>query len=265
MTMVAARTNRRRVGIMFSSLFLWPVMKRSNEQLAGDESAGLRRCWERKRTRRPGRSRSRGRDAGARSRRRAAWPRRRSCVDITTLMPRATTARMTSSIALVAAGIEACGRLVEQQHLRLLGQRARERKPLLLAAGELACRTIAEPVEADERAELAGARLAFRARHAGGRQRIADVAGGAATKHRRALEHDGAMRRRHVLAAAPGHASVRGRHQAHDERAAAWSCRRRSVRSAPWAIRPQAQARSGRGSSRRRRRSSRPRARSADR
>src|SRR6476620_1629622 len=88
---------------------------------------------------------------------------------------------------------------------------------MLLTAGELPCRTIAEPIEADERAELAGARLAFRARHADGRQRITDVAGGAATKHRRALEHHGAMGRCHVLPAAPGHASVRGRHQAHDE------------------------------------------------
>jgi len=38
----------------------------------------------------------------------------RLAVDITTLMPRAATERMTSSIALVAAGIEARGRLVEQ-------------------------------------------------------------------------------------------------------------------------------------------------------
>ena len=99
--------------------------------------------------------------------------------------------------------VEACGRLVEQQNLRLLGQCARERKAMLLAAGELPCRTIAEPVEADERAELAGACLAFRARHAGGRQRITDVAAGAATKHRRALEHHGAMGRCHVLAGRP--------------------------------------------------------------
>ena len=113
--------------------------------------------------------------------------------------------------------IEACRRFVEQQNLRLLGKRARERKPLLLAAGELARRARAEPIEAHERTEFAGARITLRARHAGGRQRITDVAGGAATKHHRALEHDGPLRRRGVLAAAPSHASVHGRNQAHDE------------------------------------------------
>src|SRR6185312_14492019 len=47
MAMVAARTNRRRVGIMFFSLFRTALeksgqkRKRSNEQLTGDESAGL--------------------------------------------------------------------------------------------------------------------------------------------------------------------------------------------------------------------------------
>src|SRR5436190_2243151 len=63
--------------------------------------------------------------------------------------------------------VEACRRLVEEEDLGLLGQGARKRKPLLLAAGELPCRTIIETVEADEGTELAGARLAFRARHAG--------------------------------------------------------------------------------------------------
>ena len=47
--------------------------------------------------------------------------------------------------------IEARGRLVEKQHLRIPGERARERQPLLLAAGELARRPLAEPVEADQR------------------------------------------------------------------------------------------------------------------
>ena len=98
----------------------------------------------------------------------------RSCVDITTLMPRAATARMMSSIALVAAGIEARGRLVEEQHLAdRLRERAREREPLLLAAGEPARRPLAEPAEADQREQLADARVALGARHAGCRERVA--------------------------------------------------------------------------------------------
>src|SRR5258705_12300557 len=99
--------------------------------------------------------------------------------------------------------IEACSRFVEQENLRLFGKRARERKPLLLAAGELACRTLAEPIEAHERTEFAGARITLRARHAGGRQRMTDVAGGTATKNHRALENDGPMRRPPLLSAAP--------------------------------------------------------------
>ena len=101
-----------------------------------------------------------------------------------------------SSIALVAAGIEARGRLVEEQHLRLAGERARERQPLLLAAGQPARRPLAEPVEADQREQLA--RRAPRARRAdaGGRERVADIGGRAAAQHHRPLEHDGAPRRR---------------------------------------------------------------------
>ena len=45
--------------------------------------------------------------------------------------------------------IEARGRLVEKQHLRIAGERARQRQPLLLAAGEPPRRPRAEPGEAD--------------------------------------------------------------------------------------------------------------------
>src|SRR5262245_14698953 len=65
-------------------------------------------------------------------------------------------------------GMEAGGRLSEEEELRLLGGRARERKPLLLAAGELARWPALEPGKADERAELEGVSSASRARHAGG-------------------------------------------------------------------------------------------------
>src|SRR5215467_479674 len=76
---------------------------------------------------------------------------------------------------LSRGGIEACGRLVEQQDLRFLGERARERQPLLLAARELARRPAAEPDQADERTELVGAGSALAARYPGGRERIMDV------------------------------------------------------------------------------------------
>src|SRR6516165_7531706 len=114
-------------------------------------------------------------------------------------------------------GIEARGRLIEQEDLRFLGERACERKPLLLAAGELARWPALEPGQTDERAELEGTGSAPRARHAGGGERIADVAGGAAAQHSRPLEHHGAMRGRRLLPAAPGHTPACGQDQPHDE------------------------------------------------
>src|SRR5499433_2467844 len=110
--------------------------------------------------------------------------------------------------------IEARGRLVQKENVRLLGKRARERQPLLLAAGKLSCRPAAE---ADQGAELIQAPVARSALHAGGRERVADVAGGAAAKHHRALKHDGASRGRHLLASAPAHSPARRRDQAHGQ------------------------------------------------
>src|SRR5262249_2695698 len=69
----------------------------------------------------------------------------------------------------------------------------------------------------DERAEFERVGSASRARHAGGGERIADIAGGAAAQHRRPLEHDGAMRGRRLLPAVPGHPPARGRDQPHDQ------------------------------------------------
>src|SRR6516165_2211384 len=113
--------------------------------------------------------------------------------------------------------IEARGRLVQKENVRLLGKRARERQPLLLAAGKLSCRPAAEAAEADQGAELIQAPVARSARHAGGRERVADVAGGAAAKHHRALKHDGASRGRHLLASAPAHPPARRRDQAYSQ------------------------------------------------
>ena len=140
----------------------------------------------------------------------------RSCVDITTLMPRAAMARITILDRLGGGRIEARGRLVEEQHLGIAGERAREREPLLLAAGQPARRALAELRQARPASSSSSVRAApVGARDAGARQRIADVGGGAAAEHDRALEHDGAARRRRVRAAAPGHAPAGRLDQAH--------------------------------------------------
>ena len=93
---------------------------------------------------------------------------------------------------LGGGGIEAGGRLVEKQQGRIARQRAGERQPLLLAAGQPACRTAFEPAEPDIGKQFGGALGALVPRHAGRGQRVADIAGGAAAEHRRALEQDGA-------------------------------------------------------------------------
>ena len=53
--------------------------------------------------------------------------------------------------ALAQLGVEIRQRLVEQQELRLHHQRARERKPLLLAAGELGGVALGEFIELHRR------------------------------------------------------------------------------------------------------------------
>src|SRR5262249_59120223 len=111
----------------------------------------------------------------------------------------------------------AWGGCVEGAGWRVSGGRAGDRKPVLRAAGELARWLGLEPGKADERAELEGMGSASRARHAGGGERIADIARGAAAQHRRPLEYDGAMRGRRLLPAAPAHTPARGRNQPHDE------------------------------------------------
>src|SRR5262245_5226503 len=74
---------------------------------------------------------------------------------------------------LGGGGIEARGRLVEEQDVRVLGERAGERQPLLLAAGEAPRRPRRESAEADEVEKLGDARRSLAARRAGRRQRIA--------------------------------------------------------------------------------------------
>ena len=58
-------------------------------------------------------------------------------------------------------GVERGQRLVEQQHLRLDRERAGQRHPLLLAAGDLVRVAVGVVAEADELEQLAGAPAAL--------------------------------------------------------------------------------------------------------
>ena len=64
--------------------------------------------------------------------------------------------------ALADAGVEVGERLVEQQDAGIDRERAAERHPLALAAGELGHRPLAEPVEAEQRQHLADPRARAR-------------------------------------------------------------------------------------------------------
>ena len=52
-------------------------------------------------------------------------------------------------------GIEVGHRLVEEEHARVADQRAAERHALLLAAGELVDRAVQQPVDLEQRRDLA--------------------------------------------------------------------------------------------------------------
>ena len=117
---------------------------------------------------------------------------------------------------LGGGGIEAGGRLVEEQHA---GSRASARASASRCCSPPDSRRAGPALEA-RRARPAASSSAARsgalgARHAGGGQRVTDIAGGAAPEHDRALEHDGAPRRRRRLASAPGDASARGGDKSH--------------------------------------------------
>ena len=93
---------------------------------------------------------------------------------------------------LGGGGVEAGGRLVEEQHGGIAGEGARQRQPLLFAAGQAPRRPALEARQPDIGHQFADAGFALRARHLGRGQRVTDIAGGAAPQHGRALEHDGA-------------------------------------------------------------------------
>ena len=178
-----------------SSMFI-VVFVASDQQFAGEECCAPRRFAAHRRTSRPARvstTRPRCSNTTSPASRRASP---RSWVAITTLMPRAPTARMMSSTALVAAGIEARGRLVEKQHCRIARERAGQRQPLLLAAGQPPRRPVGEMRRARRSSSSSSARALLARATPARAQRVADVGGGAAPQHHRTLEHDGAPRRR---------------------------------------------------------------------
>ena len=73
------------------------------------------------------------------------------------------------------AAVEIAGRLVGEQQVRLVRQRARDRDALLLAARELPRPMVLAAAEAHRLEQRRGARLALGARHAGEHHRQRDV------------------------------------------------------------------------------------------
>ena len=96
--------------------------------------------------------------------------------------------------------VERTERLVHQQQAGSIGERARDRDPLLHAARELARLRVGELVEPDERQQLVGARALLGARQLLAAQRELDVAARAQPGEQRVLLEDDA-----AVAARPLH------------------------------------------------------------
>ena len=97
--------------------------------------------------------------------------------------------------------VERAERLVEHQHGRLVGERARHGDALLLAAGELRRLALAEPLEGDQLQQLLAPLASLGGAHAAHAQRELDVVGhGHVAEQRVVLEHeaDAALPGRHV-------------------------------------------------------------------
>ena len=99
------------------------------------------------------------------------------------------------------ADVEGGERLVEQQHLRMGGERSRQRHALTLAAGELARQPALEALELDQLEQLGDARGDLAARAVPHGQREADVLGHAQVLEERALlvdEADATLAQREI-------------------------------------------------------------------
>ena len=106
-------------------------------------------------------------------------------------MPRGRAGEEQIEDALGGARVKRAGRLVGQQQARFVGQRARHRDPLALAAGELARQVVGAVGQADlvEQRERAAATLGVV--HAGADQRDFDVRpGGQRLQQQMALEDE---------------------------------------------------------------------------
>ena len=82
-----------------------------------------------------------------------------SCVTITTARPSEAPARSSRRTSAPACDVEVAGRLVGQQHVRVVDQRAGDREALLLAAGELMRKRVgdvAQPEPVDQGATPRG-------------------------------------------------------------------------------------------------------------
>ena len=136
-------------------------------------------------------------------------------------------------------GVERGGRLVEQQHLGLVGEGAGERDALRLAAGELVDRLVAEGVRQADAAQQAAGLLVRRAGAApsAGRRSPAARPSPAQPRPVQHVVHDGAVEQRRGLEdhadAAPQllHRQLGGRHAVEQHAPAVGSMSRLMVRS----------------------------------
>ena len=208
---------KRDGGSCMMALLRSDVLGCSDQQLAGDEPAGLLASSVRRRNSAAGplsTMRPRCISTISPASRRASP---RSCVDITTLMPRAATARITSSIALVAAGSRLA---VGSSRNSTSGSRASARASASRCCSPPESRRAGRSPksgEADEGEQFVDACRPFAARRRRRSPAHSEVGGGAAAKHDRPLEHDGAAQRRRMRAAAPGDAPAGRLDQAHGD------------------------------------------------
>ena len=147
------------------------------------------------------------------------------------------TAHAQDQVLQVEARLRVDGRerLVHQQQLGLVGQRAGDGDPLLHPAGQLPRVLLADVTEADRVQHLVDSRLALRRSDPAHLERYGDVAGDGQPREQRAavvLEDDAEPARAPRRMAAPSNSDRRRRSAAaaRSGSAAAWSCRRRSAR-----------------------------------
>ena len=115
-----------------------------------------------------------------------------SCVTRMVVVPsRRCTSRTVRRSSDADLGVERAEGLVEQQHLRFVGQRARHRDALLLAAGELRRQAVVHAIERHQPQQLRAPLAPLRRPHAPDAQRELDVlAHRHVAEERVVLEHE---------------------------------------------------------------------------